>query len=64
MEVPADVSIYLETAVHMHSLRNCAGEHEAAYIGSSPEEQRPSNCQSTEARETFAHKHCFGFGPA
>jgi len=51
LEVLANSSMYLETAVHMHSFKDPAGEHEPAYIGSSPEKQRPSNWQSTEPRE-------------
>ena len=39
LEVPADSSAYLETAVHMHSFKDPAIEHKG-YLDSSPEERK------------------------
>ncbi len=59
LEVPADSSMYLETAVHMHSFRDPAGEH-AAYMVSSPEERKTQHLAvSTIDKDTLVKEYTF-----
>ena len=59
LEVPAHSSMYLETAVHMHSFKDPAGEH-AAYIVSSPEERKTQHLMvSTIDKDTLVKEYTY-----
>ncbi len=57
--MPADSSMYLETAVHMHSSTDPTSKH-AAYLSSSPEERKTQQLAvSTIDKDTLVKEFTF-----